>query len=289
MEQQFKQSTTNTETEPETVILTKKPRKPRTTANSTTLLTSYVVPHDKNNDNDNDNDNGSHAMTHTYEVGVDEAGRGPLFGRVYTAAVILPSANNQDVSSGFDFSLLKDSKKFSSDKKIREASDYIKEHAVAWAISYEEADVIDTLNIRRATLQCMRKAIKNAIEGHVEEMEQKGRSVPTYTDYLLLIDGNDFIPLIHYNQERDETETYTHVCVEGGDNTYACIAAASILAKVARDEYIEKLCDQHPVLDEMYSLRGNKGYGAKKHLDGIREHGITQWHRRSYGICKEFA
>jgi ribonuclease HII len=60
-------------------------------------------------------------------------------------------------------------------------------------------------------------------------------------------------------------------------------------AKVARDDYIEKLCDQHPVLDEMYSLRGNKGYGAKKHLDGIREHGITQWHRRSYGICKEFA
>ena len=113
--------------------------------------------------------------------------------------------------------------------------------------------------------------------------------MPTFTDYLLLIDGNDFIPLIHYNQERDETETYTHVCVEGGDNTYACIAAASILAKVARDDYIEKLCDQHPVLDEMYSLRGNKGYGAKKHLDGIREYGITQWHRRSYGICKEFA
>ncbi len=119
MEPQFKQP----EPEPEKVILTKKPRKPRTTANSTTLLTSYVVPHDKNNDNDNDNDNGSHAMTHTYEVGVDEAGRGPLFGRVYTAAVILPSANNQDLSSGFDFSLLKDSKKFSSDKKIREASD----------------------------------------------------------------------------------------------------------------------------------------------------------------------
>ena len=86
----------------------------------------------------------------------------------------------------------------------------------------------------------------------------------------------------------DQIDTYTHVCVEGGDNTYACIAAASILAKVARDDYIEKLCDQHPVLDEMYSLRGNKGYGAKKHLDGIREHGITQWHRRSYGICKEF-
>lgn len=260
------------------VILTKKSRTTKTAKASsatTCLSTSYTVPDDA-------------IATHTYEVGVDEAGRGPLFGRVYTAAVILPSATD-DLLGSFDFSLLKDSKKFHSEKKIREASDYIKEHAVAWAITYEEADVIDTLNIRRATLQCMRKSIKSAIERHAQKMEQHGRSVPTFTDYLLLIDGNDFIPMIHYNQEAEETDTYTHVCVEGGDNTYACIAAASILAKVARDEYIEKLCDQHPVLNEMYSLRGNKGYGAKKHLDGIREHGITQWHRRSYGICKEFA
>ena len=71
---------------------------------------------------------------HTYEVGVDEAGRGPLFGRVYTGAVILPSLG--DVLRPFDFSLLKDSKKFHSEKKIREASDYIKQHAGAWAISY---------------------------------------------------------------------------------------------------------------------------------------------------------
>lgn len=264
----------------EEVVLTKKPRKPRntTSANTSILSTSYVVP------------DGS-ITTHRYEIGVDEAGRGPLFGRVYTAAVILPSASDDDQAktSSFDFALLKDSKKFHSEKKIREASDYIKEHAVAWAISYEEADVIDTLNIRRATLQCMRKSIKTAIEGHTENMKQKGGLAPTFTDYLLLVDGNDFIPMIHYNQKTEQTDTYTHVCVEGGDNTYACIAAASILAKVARDDYIEKLCDQHPVLDEMYSLRGNKGYGAKKHLDGIREHGITQWHRRSYGICKEFA
>jgi ribonuclease HII len=170
-------------------------------------------------------------------------------------------------------------------------ADYIKEHAVAWAVSYEEADVIDRINIRRATLQCMRKSIKTAIDGHIEEMEQKSsRQVPTHTDYLLLIDGNDFIPMGRgYNEDTEEMETYTHVCVEGGDNTYACIAAASILAKVARDDYIEKLCDKHPVLDEMYALRGNKGYGAKKHMDGIREHGITQWHRRSYGICKTFS
>jgi ribonuclease HII len=260
----------------EGVILTKKSRKPR----ATILATSYTTASTATTDA---------FPTYTYEVGVDEAGRGPLFGRVYTGAVILPPASQATAATAFDFSLLKDSKKFSSDKKIREVADYIKEHAVAWAVSYEEAEVIDRINIRRATLQCMRNSIKTAIDGHVEEMEQKGRPVPTYTDYLLLIDGNDFIPMGNYNQDTDEMETYTHVCVEGGDNMYACIAAASILAKVARDDYIEKLCDQYPVLDEMYSLRGNKGYGAKKHLDGIREHGITQWHRRTYGICKEFA
>lgn len=248
------------------VILTKKPR-----AAANSLSTAYIVPEGT-------------CATHTYEVGVDEAGRGPLFGRVYTAAVILPPPG-----SSFDFSLLKDSKKFHSEKKIREASNYIKEHAVGWAISYEEADVIDTMNIRRATLQCMRNSIKRAIEGHIGHLENRNQTKPSTSDYLLLVDGNDFIPLLNYDTDTSELETYPHVCVEGGDNTYACIAAASILAKVARDDYIEKLCDQHPVLDEMYSLRGNKGYGAKKHLDGIREHGITQWHRRSYGICKEFA
>lgn len=259
------------------VILTKKPRKPR----AEILATSYTTTASSTGTTDA-------FPAYTYEVGVDEAGRGPLFGRVYTGAVILPPADSPS-GAAFDFSLLKDSKKFSSDKRIREVADYIKEHAVAWAVSYEEAEVIDRINIRRATLQCMRKSIKTAIEGHIEEMEQKGRPVPTHADYLLLIDGNDFIPMGRgYNEDTEEMETYTHVCVEGGDNTYACIAAASILAKVARDDYIEKLCDQHPVLDEMYALRGNKGYGAKKHMDGIREHGITQWHRRSYGICKQF-
>ena len=258
----------------EGVILTKKPRKSKSTA--AILATSYTAAAANAADAD---------ATHKYEIGVDEAGRGPLFGRVYTGAVILPSPAN---APDFDFSLLKDSKKFSSDKKIREASDYIKAHSVGWAISYEEPEAIDTLNIRRATLRCMRKAINTLIDAHTEDMEQKKLPAPTTEDYLLLIDGNDFIPLGKYNEEMDRVDTYTHVCVEGGDNTYACIAAASILAKVARDDYIEKLCDEHPVLDEMYSLRGNKGYGAKKHMDGIREHGITQWHRRSYGICKQF-
>jgi len=258
----------------------KKPRKPRT--GSSCLATSYA----------SNPLSSTPQFTHRYEIGVDEAGRGPLFGRVYTGAVILPSpapVSSSDTTTAifgaFDFTLLKDSKKFTSDKKIREVANYIKEHAIAWAVSYEEADVIDRINIRRATLQCMRNSINTVIKNHSVTL-----SMPTSPDdYLLLIDGNDFIPMGNYNQDTDEIDTYTHVCIEGGDNTYACIAAASILAKVARDDYIENLCDQHPVLDEMYSLRGNKGYGAKKHLDGIRRHGITQWHRRTYGICKSFS
>lgn len=250
------------------VVLSKKPRQSREVR---ILSTSY-------------NEAGAaadacDAPTHKYEIGVDEAGRGPLFGRVYTGAVILP----HPAAASFDFSLLKDSKKFTSEKKIREVSDYIKQHAVAWAVAYEEPAVIDALNIRRATLQCMRTAINNVIKNHGSSVSP----IPT-SDYLLLIDGNDFIPMGNFNQRTSEIENYRHVCVESGDNTYACIAAGSILAKVARDDYIEKLCDEYPVLDELYSLRGNKGYGAKKHMDGIREHGITQWHRRSYGICRTF-
>jgi ribonuclease HII len=255
------------------VILSKKPRQPRELRILSTSYNQGTVGDDA-------------SPTHKYEIGVDEAGRGPLFGRVYTGAVILPPAA---AGGSFDFSLLKDSKKFTSEKKIREVSDYIKEHAVAWAVAYEEPAVIDALNIRRATLQCMRTAINTVIKNHGATVSPTSTSPSTATsDYLLLIDGNDFIPMGNFNQRTSEIDNYQHVCVEGGDNTYACIAAGSILAKVARDEYIEKLCDEYPVLDELYSLRGNKGYGAKKHMDGIREHGITQWHRRSYGICRSF-
>lgn len=260
------------------VVLSKKPRQPREVK---ILSTSYNEAGAADAADATDATEAA-SQTHKYEIGVDEAGRGPLFGRVYTGAVILPHP-----ASSFDFSLLKDSKKFTSEKKIREVSDYIKEHAVAWAVSYEEPAVIDALNIRRATLQCMRNAINTVIKNHGSSVSPTPTPIPT-SDYLLLIDGNDFIPMGNFNQRTSEIENYRHVCVESGDNTYACIAAGSILAKVARDDYIEKLCDEYPVLDELYSLRGNKGYGAKKHMDGIREHGITQWHRRSYGICKGF-
>jgi ribonuclease HII len=82
---------------------------------------------------------------------------------------------------------------------------------------------------------------------------------------------------------------YHTLCVEGGDNTYTSIAAASILAKVERDNYIDELCKENPELSERYGIDSNKGYGAKKHLEGIKQHGITIWHRRTFGICKEYS
>ena len=201
------------------------------------------------------------------EIGIDEVGRGPMFGRVYTAAVILPK-------EGFDHSKMKDSKKFHSKKKINEVSEYIKENAIAWSIQWEDETVIDKINIRNATHSAMHKAIKEIYDKENDK------------NYVLLVDGNDFKPYIVIKE--NILEQVSHVCIEGGDNKYTSIAAASILAKVARDAYIDELCVLHPELIEKYDLSNNKGYGTKKHMDGISEHGITEWHRRSFGICKTF-
>ncbi len=213
------------------------------------------------------------------EIGVDEAGRGPLFGRVYSAAVILP----KDPATEYDFSQMKDSKKFHSKKKISQVADYIKQNAVAWAVAYEDEAAIDKMNILQATQSAMHKAIKSCIE--IAEKKALDGAPPTIQ---LLIDGNYFNSITTYDKVRGQIKAMQHVCVEGGDNKYAAIAAASILAKVSRDTYIEDLCAENPELDEKYGILSNKGYGAKKHMDGIRSHGITIWHRRSFGPCKEY-
>jgi ribonuclease HII len=215
------------------------------------------------------------------EIGVDEAGRGPMFGRVYTAAVILPKASLLDILNNntiYTYSLMKDSKKFHSEKKIKEASEYIKKNALAWQVSYASEKVIDEINIRNATHRAMHEAIKGCI---VSNNDKK--------DYHLLIDGNDFKPLIMMNNESVSLIQIQHTCIEGGDNKYASIAAASILAKVARDEYIADLCLSDPTLIAKYDLLKNKGYGTSKHLSGIKMNGITKYHRKSFGLCKEFA
>lgn len=193
------------------------------------------------------------------EMGIDEAGRGPLLGRVYVGAVILPPKDS------FDASKIKDSKKFHSKKKIEEVANYIKENALYWTVFYEDEKTIDEINILQATQKAMHKCI-----AHITEQTQD--------QIFLLVDGNYF----------NRYKGYNSVCVENGDNQYVAIAAASILAKVERDKYIEELCDAYPELKEKYSIHTNKGYGAAKHIQGIKEHGISEFHRKSFGICRNY-
>lgn len=219
--------------------------------------------------------------TSFYQIGVDEVGRGPLFGRVYTAAVVLPCPLTENEENGFQYNLMKDSKKFHSAKKINEVAEYIKENAVAWCVTYKSEEVIDSINIRQSVLSSMHDSISGCVK-KVNEIVEDAKK-----DLFLLVDGNDFKSYIYLNDE-DVLQTLPHTCIEGGDNKYCAIAAASILAKVERDRYIEKLCSENPDLDEKYGLLNNKGYGTKKHIDGIKEHGISKWHRKSYGICSRY-
>ena len=204
------------------------------------------------------------------EIGVDEAGRGPLFGRLYVAAVVLPK------DGSFDFSEVRDSKKITSKKKIAELAEKIKTHSLAWHIEYVESIEIDTINIRQAVLKAMRQCIHQVLK-------QLGE--PDTDQVFLLIDGNDFPAYTVF--KNDTWTTISHETIAGGDNLYAAIACASILAKTARDEYILQLCEEYPDLKTRYKLDQNMGYGTKHHLEGILQHGISQWHRKTYGRCKE--
>jgi ribonuclease HII len=214
------------------------------------------------------------------EIGVDEAGRGPLFGRVYTSAVILPKDDS------FDYSKVKDSKKFHSKKKIEEAAEYIKTNALAWYVSFEDEKTIDEINILQATQLSMHNSINEVRQIYIKKFREKSEKKDY--NFSLLIDGNYFNPITNFNKETNRIETIPYMTVEGGDNKYASIAAASILAKVYRDKYIEELCKQNPELIDHYAIDSNKGYGAKKHIDGIKQHGITIWHRRSFAPCKNY-
>ena len=162
-------------------------------------------------------------------------------------------------------------------------ANYIKENAIVWAVEYEDEQTIDDINILQATQSAMHKGVKNVL-GQLDKMTDV-----KLDNILLLVDGNYFKPYSTLNKTKTKLETIKYQMVEGGDNKYTSIAAASILAKVERDKYIEELCLQNPELIEHYGIDSNKGYGSKKHMDGIKQHGITKWHRKTFGICKEFA
>ena len=180
-------------------------------------------------------------------AGVDEAGRGPLAGEVYAAAVIL---NPDDSIDG-----LRDSKKLSP-KRRSDLSIQIKRRALAWSISFASVQEIDELNILNATLLAMKRAVK-------------GLSV---LPEIALVDGNRAPSL-------KEIEVFTII---KGDQKEACISAASIIAKVARDERLIALDRMYPD----WGFKRHKGYGTKIHIKAIRRYGVTPLHRKSFEPIK---
>lgn len=182
------------------------------------------------------------------EAGCDEAGRGCLAGPVVAAAVILPE--------NFNHPLLNDSKKLTAGQR-EEAARIIKEHAVSFAISSVGVREIEKINILKASI--------SAMHGALAQLEPEPE--------VILVDGNRFIPFRHIE----------HYCIIKGDGIYTAIAAASILAKTARDHYMAELHRSFP----QYCWDRNKGYPTQHHRAAIREHGITPHHRRTFRLSGE--
>jgi len=182
------------------------------------------------------------------EAGCDEAGRGCLAGPVVAAAVILPK--------DFKHELLNDSKQL-SEKQRQKLRPIIEEQAIAWAVSFVDHQEIDEINILKASYVAMHRS--------VDQLKTK----PEH----LLIDGNRFIPY----------KGIDHTCVVKGDGKYLSIAAASVLAKTHRDDYMEEMHQQFP----HYAWDKNKGYPTKVHRAGIKEHGISPIHRKTFRLLDE--
>tara|TARA_A100001015_G_C14877981_1_gene667165 strand:- start:112 stop:837 length:726 start_codon:yes stop_codon:yes gene_type:complete len=207
----------------------------------------------------------------TIQIGIDEAGRGPLFGRVYASAVVLPDLIPPT------FKVIKDSKKFSSHNRLKDAAELIKAGCEATGIGYCTCQEIDELNIRRATHLAMHRAVRDL------QTNAGYSDKDLSTRCTLLVDGNDFQPLTLFC-EGDIVEVPS-LCVPQGDASYMQIAAASILAKTQRDNYIDELVQANPDLHHKYKISNNKGYGTKDHISGIETYGITKWHRKTFGPC----
>lgn len=182
------------------------------------------------------------------EAGCDEAGRGCLAGPVYAAAVILPC--------NFENNLLNDSKKL-SEKQREKLRPVIEEQALAWAVGVVDNHEIDEINILNASFLAMHRAI--------DQLKVKPEA--------LLIDGNRFNPY----------KKIKHSCMIKGDGRFMSIAAASILAKTYRDDYMKKIDKEHPA----YQWSKNKGYPTKAHRKAIEINGSTSYHRQSFRLLPE--
>ena len=187
----------------------------------------------------------SHYFDCMTEAGCDEAGRGCLAGSVYAAAVILPP--------DYQNPRLNDSKKLTA-KTRRELREEIMSDAVAWAVGVVTPEEIDRINILNASFLAMHRAL-DALSVRPE---------------AVIVDGNRFKPY------RD----LPYATIVKGDGKYQAIAAASILAKTFRDDYMDRLAEEYP----HYGWHSNKGYPTREHREGIRLHGITPYHRKSYNL-----
>lgn len=179
------------------------------------------------------------------EAGCDEAGRGCLAGSVFAAAVILPP--------DYENVLLNDSKKL-TDRKRKQLREIIEHDAVDWAVGIVEPGEIDEINILNASILAMHRAL--------DQLKVRPEA--------MIVDGNRFKPY------RD----LPYTTIVKGDGKYLSIAAASILAKTYRDDYMDRLAEDYP----QYDWKSNKGYPTKKHRQAIRECGITPFHRRSFTL-----
>lgn len=179
------------------------------------------------------------------EAGCDEAGRGCLAGSVYAAAVILPD--------GYDNPSLNDSKRLSAAKRMRLRDEIIRD-ARAWAIGVVTPQEIDQINILRASILAMHRAL--------DQLQVRPEAI--------IVDGNRFLPYCDL----------PYTTIVKGDGKYQAIAAASILAKTYRDEYMERLAQEFP----QYGWQSNKGYPTPQHREAIRQYGVTPYHRKSFDL-----
>lgn len=208
------------------------------------------------------------------EICIDECARGCGFGSTFIGVVVLPSDFAEKAKA--EKIIIRDSKKMSA-KQREKSYDFIKTHALAYSIVSKDNKRIDEINILQAVMEGMHDGIKNVLE--IIDSNN-------INNIKILVDGDKFNPFITEDGVQIEHET-----VVEGDGTYIGIACASILAKHAHDTWIKELVEENPELKE-YDIQNNQGYLTAKHLAKIRERNaskkpLTQWHRLSFGICRE--